>query len=50
MKYGDKIGTCEVCERENAPLQYSWWVFGWICEWCWEFIGEYISTAKDVEY
>jgi hypothetical protein len=45
--FGDKIGQCECCEKENEPLQYSFWQHGYICEDCWEMIAESVISGED---
>lgn len=45
-KFGDKIGECECCDKENAPLQYSGYFCGEICESCWESIAESVISGE----
>lgn len=46
MNFGDKIETCDCCEKENVPLQYSGYFVGWICEDCWERIAESVISGE----
>lgn len=46
MQFGDKKGTCECCDKEDAPIQYSGYFSGWNCEDCWERIAESVISGE----
>ncbi|GAA0471812.1 hypothetical protein GCM10008935_29710 [Alkalibacillus silvisoli] len=46
MKFGDKISTCECCDKEKTYLQYSRYFIGWICEHCWESVAESVISGE----
>ncbi|HFK1731162.1 hypothetical protein OCD85_01065 [Bacillus pacificus] len=33
----DKIGTCDICDKENVKVIYSPARDEWLCEWCYDY-------------
>lgn len=46
MKFGEKTGQCESCDKEKTPIQHSLWLNGWSYESCWGCIAEIIIHGE----
>lgn len=46
MEFGDRIGQCECCDKENVLIQYSMFYCEWLCANCWEILADYIIGGE----